>query len=289
VRPAGPPPRGLTPALDAVETPKTVAPLAWGMRPSGVALAATLAAAVLLVPAATATDAHATLTFASGFASATFHVEMTLDGEGAQNFRQGMDSTYTGGNGDGQVSQSEVDAFLAIAKDSVEGGAKSGLANDNTTFDGKPLQGFTFGGLTADGAVGPVASTSPITLNVDGTLGLQPGAGPEHTFFSKGSGGSSSGSTTSSSPDEPDFQVQVTAPAGFVISKADGLPGSSLSDDHATLSFSAKGAGEQDSTIVFSPASSSEASGNGSKSSPAAGPLLALGLACVAAAMRRRA
>jgi len=245
------------------------------------------AAAVSFVPQALAADASATLAFGPGFTSASLHAEIPIAGTDAADIRQAMDSPYLRGNGDGQVSQSEADAFLDTARPTMEKGAVKDFDSGNTTFDGHPLGVPDFGGFAMQGAVGPVDSTDAITVQVDATLHLEPGPGPDHTFFSPADQGTST-SSSSAPPPSPDdaMQVHVKAPSGFVISRADGFPGHTLSDDGATLTFPAAGS-SGDTTIVFSPTGS--AGGAGSKPDAILRLGDSLGLAAVAALARRHA
>lgn len=224
-------------------------------------------AAIALLPAALAANSME-ITPSADFAELAMQARLGMSGSESAQMRGAMDSTFVGGNGDGMVSQAEVDAFEARLKDPM-GSSMADSIGDNVTMDGNlatDLTGVTLQILDGPGAV---TSTGVITIDVTATIHFPTGAGATHTMFWQ------------ATPEEGDATVAVTvrAPAGYIISSVEGLSEDALAADKASLQFTDSAGNDDDATIVFT---KSSGAAPGTKNAPAAG-LAAIG-ACVAAA-----
>lgn len=172
-----------------------------------------------------------------------------LRGDEAKGTRALLDSG-PGGNGDGTVTQAEVDSFEQFVKDTQQGGAKPRevLDSGNMTMDGRGPTGATFV-LELEGGPGLVSSADPVSMKTVASLTFTPGPGPTHTFAIRGPAmDTGSGHGT--------FSLQ--APAGHTMSVT-GLAGHTLSADKRTVSLHSD-AGSLVGTIVFTPVAATASS-----------------------------
>lgn len=225
-------------------------------------------AAVVLVPAALATNSMQ-ITPSADFSELSLDVRVEASGSESAQVRSGIDATFMGGNGDGVVSQAEVDAFEAKVKGTM-GQSMADSVGDNVTMDGNVATDLT--GITLDilDATGPVTSTAVLAMVVTATLHFPGSDGPTHTMFWQ----------ANADEGEATITVTVRAPDGYVIDSATGIPGEAVTSGKKEFQFTDSAANDQDATIVFAPESS------GSRKSPAAG--LGAVAVCLAAAILLR-
>jgi hypothetical protein len=225
-------------------------------------------AALALLPAALAANSME-IAPSADFSELALDARARLSGSESAGMRSAMDSTFLGGNGDGMVSQAEVEAFAARVKDEMGSGMADSIG-DNVTVDGNAATEVTDVTLDILDGTGAVTSTGVMTMRVTATIQFPEASGTTHTLFWQAS--AEEGNAT--------IEVTVTAPAGYIIRSVEGLPEGSLAADKRSLRFTDSAANDQDATIVFAEA-------KGSKGSPAAG--LAAVAVCVAAAFLVRA
>lgn len=210
-------------------------------------VAALATACLLLAPVASAeVTGEAVLDFESP-AAADMTVDLTIDGEDAQEARLAIDSDSEfggSGNGDGEVTQDEVDAFEELLKSFFNN--PEATIGSEMTMDGQNASTSNLTAFDIRDATGDVNSTEPLQYHMVMRIEWPVTPGDEHTFVSSGdedSGGNES---------QEDVSLTVRAPDGYTISSTDGLPeGADVSDDEVTYG-AAEGEAAGAITLVFS-------------------------------------
>lgn len=239
--------------------------------------------------AANGQDAHgptlgATLRLTS-LTEADFEFSMTFSGAAAAQVREYVDSSYAGGDGNGQVDEAEARAFEKQFRDNLDSDEEDNETDDDLTLDGVPYADpdFAQAAFTFDGFVGSDASSSaPLTIR--GTLKTQlegsPGPGPSHVLASP------EGDENETEEDDTDFfsdgEIIVRVPPDYKITtvtgalaKKDDCEASSTDDDASGFEL----------TFAEAPGSCTTGDAGGALPAAALAPtLLVLG----AAAMLRR-
>lgn len=223
---------------------------------------------VALLPGAHAANS-ANMSFNAGFTTMTIDATVDANGDEARGMRQAMD---TQGNGDGTVTQNEVDAFVEFMKSLMAGQASQPMG-DNVTLDGKGPKRADVTKLAILGATGPLSVPSVTTMTATMEVLFEPAEGTTHTLRMVGRADPQGSQETA--------KVSIRAPAGYTIQSHDGIPGASLSGDKTTLSFTDSASASGSSTIVFGQGSS--------KGAPAPGAVAGLVLlAALVLVLRRR-
>lgn len=233
-------------------------------------------ALLVTIPSAAAQESmEGTMTFSNGFKTLEMDADITMGGPEAADMRNSIDQT---GDGDGEATQEEVDAFMTQFGDMMGDSMEEELAGDDMQLDGKSPTDVRLDEFDMTGIAGPVESEEPITMTMGMTVTFAPGPGPKHTLLMKDSGEPQDGPT-------PEGELRIKGPSGYVIESYTQMAGVSLSGDKTTLiatGEATEGSG-QDMTIVFAPPAAD------AKGSPAAGILVAALLVGLAAVTRRRA
>ncbi len=205
-------------------------------------------AVLLLAPLASAeVTGEATMDFESP-AAADMTVELTITGQDAQDARAAIDSDagFGGsGNGDGQVTQDEVDAFEELLKSFFND--PEATVGGEMTMDGQNASGSNLTAFDILDATGDVNSTEPMQYHMVMRIEWSVTPGDEHTFVSAGDDGDGDGGDGMG-----DVTLTIRAPDGYRISSTDGLPdGADVSDDEITYQGTDDGT-TGPITIVFS-------------------------------------
>lgn len=218
-------------------------------------------ACLLLVPVASAEVAGEALLNFESPAAADIEFDLTISGEDAQETRAAIDSDQAGGNGDGDVSQEEADAFEELLRSSFN--RPGATPASGMTIDGQNASASNLTSFDILDATGDVNSTEPIRYDLVMAIEWPVTPGDEHTF-------ESSGDEDADGESQGDVSLTIRAPSGYTISSTDGLPdGADVSDDEVTYD-AAEGQATGTITVVFS--QSSGAFGG----APAVGALLLL-------------
>lgn len=213
-------------------------------RPTFLALVAT--ACLLTVPAASAeVTGEAVLDFESP-AAADMTVDLTVSGQDAQEARAAIDSDSGfaggGGNGDGEVTQDEVDAFEEFLKSFFNN--PEATVGSEMTMDGQNASSSNLTEFDIRDATGDVNSTEPLQYHMVMRIDWPVTPGDEHTFVSQGD-------DDDNAEGPEDVSLTIRAPDGYTITSTEGVPeGADISDDQITYD-AAEGQTAETITLVF--------------------------------------
>jgi hypothetical protein len=177
-------------------------------------------------------------------------LQTTRNGTDAADTRRQIDQS---GNGDGTVSQDEVDrseqSFLNLTRQFKSAGS------EEFTLDSKPFNNLTFTEVEIRDAVGPRSSTDPLIVRLVARLVFPVVEADQHTLSVR---------PNESAPGNDVNSATLVLPTGFKVKSTAGLPpGAAVSSDKSRIQFSGPFAPESGEMKIVYATGASLASGMG--------------------------
>jgi len=206
---------------------------------------------------------------------AELNFEAELRGQDAADFRESIDQS---GDGDGTVTNEEVEAFETMFKEMMDSSGDEGLGED-LTVDGKAASKSTLNRLDVKDATGATTSTSSMTMEMVMLVEFPVTPGDSHQITFKGEEEGSNDEVVMG-------KITAEMPPGYYVSAPASMPsGVTLSGDKRTLTFSEDQEDQADLVVTIKKGSVGKGGG-----APSIGVGLALvGLLAVAAHRRKGA